>query len=171
MKNKKLLLVIAILVLLISFLGYINARNMSSKITDEGNIAFIAGEKNITLTFDEITSLDSKEFRATEDTSTSGPKPRKYRGILLKDVLNKAGIDDETIASYKKTVITGLDGYVIALGTDEVLQKRNVYLAFEKDGKPLGTMKRGGSGPFQMIATADMFAQRWCKYVIEVHLE
>lgn len=171
MKNKKLLLVIVLLISVISIFGYLNARNMSSKITDEGNIAFIVEEKNTILTFDEITSLNSKEFRATEDTSTSGPTPRKYKGVLLKEVLNKAGIDDETIASYKKTVITGLDGYVIALGTDEVLQKRNVYLAFEKDGKPLGTMKRGGSGPFQMIATADMFAQRWCKYVIEVRLE
>lgn len=171
MKNKKLIIIIALLVLSISVLGYINMKNISPRLDDEGTITFIAGEKSVQLTFDEITSLVGKDFRATEDTSTTGPTPRKYKGVLLKDVLNEATIDDDTISSYTKVIITGLDGYVIALGVDEILARKNVYLAFEKDGKPLGTMKKGGSGPFQMIATADMFAQRWCKYVIEVRLE
>ena len=171
MKNKKLIIIIALLVLSISVLGYINMKNIIPRLDDEGTITFIAGEKSVQLTFDEITSLVGKDFRATEDTSTTGPTPRKYKGVLLKDVLNEATIDDDTISSYTKVIITGLDGYVIALGVDEILARKNVYLAFEKDGKPLGTMKKGGSGPFQMIATADMFAQRWCKYVIEVRLE
>ena len=86
-------------------------------------------------------------------------------------MLNEASINDEMIANSSKIIVTGLDGYVIALAKDEVLSNNNVYLAFEKDGKPLGTMKKGGSGPFQMIATSDSFSQRWCKYVIEVSLE
>ena len=65
----------------------------------------------------------------------------------------------------------GLDGYVIALSTDEVMEGKGIYLAFEKNGKPLGNMKNGGSGPFQLIAVTDSFSQRWCKYVFEVSLE
>ncbi len=171
MKNKKLTTAILVLFVMIMILGYINSKNIGSKVQDEGNIAFVVGEDSVTLTFEEITSLKNLDFRATEDTSTSGPTPRKYKGVLLREAMNEAGMDNETIKGFKKVTVTGLDGYIIALGTDEVLAKKNIYLAFEKDGKPLGTMKKGGSGPFQMIATADMFAQRWCKYVIEVRLE
>lgn len=171
MKNKKLIIVIVVLLLIIAVLGYINAKEMNARTGDEGNVAFVEGDKAITLSYEDIVSLNSKEFRATEDTSTSGPTPRKYKGVLLKDAINLAGFNDDTIAGYKKIVVTGLDGYVIALSTEEILGRKNVYLAYEKDGKPLGTMRKGGSGPFQMIATADMFAQRWCKYVIEVRLE
>jgi hypothetical protein len=171
MKNKKLIMIIMVLALSILILGYMNIKSIEPKANEEGSITFVAGEKSVKLTFDEITSLSHVEFRATEDTSKSGPTPRKYKGVLLKDALNKASINDEMIANSSKIIVTGLDGYVIALSKDEVLSNNNVYLAFEKDGKPLGTMKKGGSGPFQMIATSDSFSQRWCKYVIEVSLE
>lgn len=171
MKNKKLIIVIIVLAVIILVLGYINMKNIGAIASEEGNINFIVGEKATKLTFDEITSLNHIEFSATEDTSKSGPTGRKFKGVLLKGVLNKAGIDDEIIASYSKIIVKGLDGYTIALAKDEVLSDKAIYLAFEKDGKPLGTMKKGGSGPFQMIAVSDSFSQRWCKYVVEVSLE
>lgn len=171
MKNKRLIIVIVVLAVIILVLGHINMKNVYTVAGEEGNINFTAGDKVSKLTFDEITSLNHIEFRATEDTSKSGPTGRKFKGVLLKEVLNKAGIDDEIIASYSKIIVKGLDGYVIALAKDEVLSDKTVYLAFEKDGKPLGTMKKGGSGPFQMIAVSDSFSQRWCKYVVEVSLE
>lgn len=172
MKNKKLIIIIFTLSIMVLILGYINMKSMGPRAENEGTITFIAGDSSTELNFEEITSLESKDFRATEDTSTTDPTSRTYKGVLLKSVLNMANIDDDIIASYSKVVVSGLDGYVIALGTDEILSRRkNVFLAYEKDGKSLGTMKRGGSGPFQMIATADVFAQRWCKYVYEVRLE
>lgn len=171
MKNKKLLIVIGVLAVFIIILGYINMKSINTTTREEGNITIVAGDNSTKLTFEEITSLTHVEFRATEDTSKSGPTPRKYKGILLKEVLNKASIDEDMIANYSKIIVKGLDGYVIALTKDEVLSDKIVYLAFEKDGKPLGTMKKGGSGPFQMIAVSDAFSQRWCKYVVEVSLE
>lgn len=171
MKNTKLINVIAILAAFTLVLAYINMKSIDTATGEEGSITFIAGDNSTKLTFEEITSLTHVEFRATEDTSKSGPTPRKYKGILLKEVLNKASIDEDMIANYSKIIVKGLDGYVIALTKDEVLSDKIVYLAFEKDGKPLGTMKKGGSGPFQMIAVSDAFSQRWCKYVVEVSLE
>lgn len=171
MKNRKLIIVIAFLAALTIILGYLNMRNVDTTANEAGSITFISGESIIELSFDEITALEHHEFKATEDTSSSGPASRKYKGVLLKDVLNKASINNEAIAASSKIIIKGLDGYVIAMSTDEVLSGKSVYLAFEKNGKPLGNMKNGGSGPFQLIAISDSFSQRWCKYVFEVSLE
>jgi DMSO/TMAO reductase YedYZ molybdopterin-dependent catalytic subunit len=171
MKNRKLIIIIAFLAALTIILGYLNMTNVDTTANEAGSITFISGESIIELSFNEITALEHHEFKATEDTSSSGPASRKYKGVLLKDVLNKASINNESIAASSKIIIKGLDGYVIAMSTDEVLSDKGVYLAFEKNGKPLGNMKNGGSGPFQLIAISDSFSQRWCKYVFEVSLE
>ena len=171
MKNKKLLLVIGILAAFTLVLGYLNMKSMNTTANEDGTITFLYGESTAKLSFDEITALEHHEFKATEDTSTSGPASRKFKGVLLKDALNKASITNETIKSSSKVIIKGLDGYVIAMAPDEVLADKSVYLAFEKNGKPLGNMRNGGSGPIQLIAVSDSFSQRWCKYVIEVSIE
>lgn len=171
MKNKKLIIIIGTLVIFTITMGYINMKSIDVNSSEEGTITFVYGDSTVQLRFDEIIALNSKEFNATEDTSKSGPTSRKYKGVLLKDVLNKASIKDEVIAGYSKILVKGLDGYIIALPVDEVLSGSNVFLAFEKDNKPLGTMKKGGSGPFQLVARSDTFSQRWCKYVFEVSLE
>jgi len=171
MKNKKLAAVIAVLAVFTIILGYLNMKGMDTTANEDGTITFISGENTIKLSFDEITALEHHEFKATEDTSSSGPTSCKYIGVLLKDVLNKASIKDETIKASSKVLVKGLDGYVTALPQDEVLSDNSIYLAFEKNGKPLGSMKKGGSGPFQLIALSDSFSQRWCKYVAEVSLE
>jgi hypothetical protein len=46
---------------------------------------------------------------AVEDTSSSAPASRKYKGVLPRDVLNKASINDESIAAASKVVVKGLD--------------------------------------------------------------
>lgn len=171
MKNKKLILVIAVLAVVTLALGYLNIRGMSGTASDDGNVTFKYSDTAFTLNFDEITALESHEFKATEDTSSSGPASRKFKGALLRDALNKAGINDEILKGSSKVTVKGLDGYVIAMAADEVISKDSIYLAFEKNGKPLGNMKNGGSGPIQLIAVSDSFSQRWCKYVTEVTIE
>lgn len=171
MKNKKLTAVIMVLAAATLFLGYLNMKGMDTADKAAGSITFICGEKTVKLDYGEITALESQEFKATEDTSASGPASRRYKGVLLRDVLYKASIAKVDIEAASKITVKGLDGYTIALGTDEVLADKGVYLAYEKDGKPLGNMKSGGSGPVQLIAKTDSFSQRWCKYVCEVKLE
>jgi len=170
-KNKKLLTAIAVLSAFVIILGYLNMKDMDKSSLEEGNIRIISGENATALNFEEITALPHHDFKAVEDTSSSGPASRKYKGVLLRDVLNKASIDNEAITAASKVFVKGLDGYVIALAAEEVLADTGIYLAFEKNGKPLGNMKNGGSGPFQLIAVTDSFSQRWCKYVFEVSLE
>lgn len=171
MKNKKLIAIIAALAAFTLIIGYLNMKSMDAAADEEGTITFASGGNAVKLSFDEITSLNSKEFKATEDTSSSGPRSSKYKGILLKDVLNKVSVSDEMIKAASKVIIKGSDGYAIALAANELLSDKSLYLAFEKNGKPLGNRKSGGSGPFQLIALSDSFSQRWCKYVSEVSLE
>lgn len=168
--NNKLVLVIVILAIATITLAYANMKVMNNPAGDDGTITFIWSDKTASLTFEEITALENHQFSAVEDTSTSGPKTRKYKGILLKDIFVKAGIEDSSLKSASKVLVKGLDGYVIAMTVEEAVSD-HVYMAFEKDGKPLGTMKKGGSGPFQLIIVKDTFSQRWCKYVFEVSIE
>lgn len=169
MKNKVLIIIIALLAIATLILGFLNKQSIDVS-GKEGTIKFIYGESSVELSFEEITSLDYKEFSAVEDTSRTGPTARKYKGVLLKEVLNKVNISNENILSSSKIIVKGLDGYVIALHPEEIMGN-TAYLVFEKDGKELGTMKRGGSGPFQLIVKSDSFSQRWCKYVYEVIVE
>lgn len=171
MKNKKLAVVIVVLAAATLILGYINMRGMDTIAGEAGDISFIANGNTSKLSFEELKALDNHEFKAVEDTSSSGPAARKFRGVLLKDALNRASVDNEAIKASSKILVKGLDGYVTALSTEEVLSDKGVYLAFEKNGKPLGNMKNGGSGPVQLVANTDSFSQRWCKYVVEVSLE
>lgn len=171
MKNKKLAAVIAVLAVSTLLLGYLNMRTMDTTANEAAAITFIHGENRMKLSFEELTALENHEFKAVEDTSSSGPASRKFKGVLLKDALNRVSIDDETLEASSKIIVKGLDGYIIALAADEVLADKGVYLAFEKNGEPLGNMKNGGSGPVQLVANTDSFSQRWCKYVIEVSLE
>lgn len=169
MKNKKLMGLILVLTLITLIMVHINKENMEGYNENNG-ITFISGEYEADLSFEEITALHQKEFRATEDTSSSGPNQRKYKGVVLFDAMKEAGIGEKEIIASSKIIVKGLDGYVIALSPEEVLTDK-IYLAFEKDGKLLGNMQNGGSGPFQLIAISDFFSQRWCKYVFEVIVE
>lgn len=64
-----LIIVIPVLAVFTLVLAYINMKSINATAGEEGSITFKAGEKAIELTFDEITSLNHVEFRATEDTS------------------------------------------------------------------------------------------------------
>lgn len=171
MKNRRLAAVIAILAVTTLLLGYLNMRSMETTAGEAGDISFVVNGSNSILSLDQLRALENHEFKAVEDTSSSGPATRKFRGVLLKDALNRASIEDEMIKASTKILVKGLDGYVTALSPEEVLADKGVYLAFEKNGKPLGNMKNGGSGPVQLVANSDNFSQRWCKYVVEVSLE
>ena len=171
MKNKKLAVVIAVLAAATLLLGYLNMRTIDTTANEEGVITFIHGDKVSKLSLEELTALENHEFKAVEDTSSSGPAARKFKGVLLRDALGRASIDGGAVAASSKVLVKGQDGYVIALGADEVLADKGIYLAFEKNGEPLGNMKNGGSGPVQLVANTDAFSQRWCKYVIEVSVE
>ena len=50
-----------------------------------------------------------------------------YTGVLLKEVLEEAGVDT---AGKDTVIMKAVDGYTSAIGMEEALQDDNVYLVF-----------------------------------------
>jgi hypothetical protein len=75
------------------------------------------------------------------------------------------------ISNTQKITFNAIDEYKIILSIDEINEPSNVYLTFERDGKPLKSKKQGGNGPFQLVIRRDPFSQRWIKHVYEIILE
>ncbi|HHW01269.1 MAG TPA: hypothetical protein GXX35_00360 [Thermoanaerobacterales bacterium] len=172
MKSRSIFAAVVVLVLIVTVLAFINQKGI--KVTGSeavsGALLIKAGGNEKKLEFQDIKALNPLEFKATQDTSDSGPEDHVFKGVLLKDVISGAFLEDE-LKNASKVIVKAIDGYTVALSSEEVREPDNVYLAFEKDGKPLGSKADGGSGPYQIIIKKDRFSQRWCKFVTEVSIE
>jgi len=172
MKNKRLLFIIALLVVAVACLAYLNYKsmNLSAFQAEKGEIYIKIGDKEANFDMERVKSLPAIEFEAIQDTSDSGPERHDFKGVQFRELLFQL---EPSLNAHdiKKVIVKGIDGYSVALSPEEALSDSAVYLAYEKDGKPLGSKKSGGSGPYQLIVKKDAFSMRWCKYVSEVIVE
>ena len=174
MKKRNIIIiitVIAVLVIAVGILAFINAGNTEEKkMLEEEAIILIksAGQKLGEVDMNLIRNIGLEDFSANLDTSDSEPEEHLYSGVLLNDVLAALGID---ASGYSMVVAKAVDGYNVAFDASEIQEENNIYLVTMRDGKPLGTKSSGGSGPYQIIARKDAFSQRWCKFVIELELK
>jgi DMSO/TMAO reductase YedYZ molybdopterin-dependent catalytic subunit len=81
----------------------------------------------------------------------------KYRGVRLRDVLNKAVVQAPDRHDVKKMVIiaTASDGYKVVFSWSELFNSPlgdNVLVLFEKDGAPLGNEE----GRIALISGSDL---------------
>jgi hypothetical protein len=162
-----LLIVIAVLVVAVAVFAILNAGSLEEKYKLEENAEFkiTTGDTQITVTMDDILSLDPVEFEATMDTSTTDPTPVMFTDVELKKILDYFNIDYSAAETYE---VTALDGYASALTQEEVMTDENVYIVIKKEGEALGTKSEGGSGPYMMIIRSATYSQRWCKFVEEI---
>ncbi len=98
-------------------------------------------------------------------------KPASFSGVLLSDVLAKAGAPHgETLrgaALGSVVVVTAADGYRIVLSlaeTDPSLTGRRVLLADSMDGKPL----EAADGPIRLVVEGDARPARSARMVAGV---
>lgn len=171
-KTNKILILIILILFLISTVGlYLNKDNIlaNRKLNEDAIfIIYEEGEEVASYNMLEIQQLDEKKFNATLDTSSSRPKEYNYTGVLLKDIFIQSGItlDDKEMAT-----VTGADNYTVALSIDKILEDDNIFLAYKREDKPLGSIKDGGSGPYQLIIRKDQFSQYWCKYALKADIK
>ncbi len=125
----------------------------------------------------EIININTDSIYSSEEAiifpavvRSSGEKPveTEYRGIELVNILIANNIEFD---KFEKATFNASDGYRIILSMDEIKDKSNVYLTFEREGEILKSKKQGGNGPFQLIIRRDPFSQRWIKHVNEIILE
>jgi hypothetical protein len=174
MKKRNIIIiitVIAVLVVAVGVLAFLNAGNAEEKkmLEEEAIILIKSADQQLgEVDMGLIGKIGMEDFSANLDTSDSEPEEHLYSGVLLNDVLSALDID---ISDYSTVVAKAVDGYNVAFDASEIQEDDNIYLATMRDGKPLGTKSSGGSGPYQIIVRDDAFSQRWCKFVIELELK
>jgi len=135
---------------------------------DAGVFFLHAGDKEYTVTMDDIEALSPFDIDANYKKSGQAPETKTYRGVSLKATVESLGIDP---SAFQSVSFAAVDGYTSALTIDEAMDDGNCYIVVSMDGKPLGTKEDGGSGPFMMILAHDQFSQRWCKFLLEIKLQ
>ncbi|HSH34830.1 hypothetical protein [Schnuerera sp.] len=111
---------------------------------------------------------DAISFPAVVRSSGNKPVETEYKGIEMSKLFYSLDLD---ISQVEKITFNASDGYRIILSIEEINEPNNVYLTFEKDGKPMKSKRQGGNGPFQLVIRRDPFSQRWIKHIEEIILE
>lgn len=173
MKNNKwraILIVIAVLAAAVAVLAYINAGNLKEKQERQSAAAVrvVAGSHEAVLDLAYLKTYEKKKFNANLDENSKDPVEKNFGGVPLITVLTDKGFD---ISGARKVVFKAADGYTTVVTPDEAKDSDNVYLVYERDGKPSGTRQQGGSGPIEIVIRKDQFSQRWCKYLMEIEIQ
>jgi hypothetical protein len=111
------------------------------------------------LTIDDLRKLSP---RSIEDTRAAGGKgttdaqPRKYVGILLRDILKQVKLVEPEPRGFRKSIVvaTARDGYKAVFSWAELYLTPigdSVYVVFERDGAPL----LPAEGPLALVSIAD----------------
>ena len=170
MNKKSIGIVMLILIAIIVVFALVNRGLTKNSQEAHKNAEILMVGKNIEdkFTYDQIIQLGEEEFTAVFDSSNTDPEEHKYTGVPLKKLIEEAGI---TLKDTQQVNVRAIDGYTVALKSDEVLEDENVYLTYKQDGEPMKSKEEGGSGPYQVIIRKDAFSQRWCKFVTEIEVK
>lgn len=171
--KKNNIIIISVMVLMIIAIGgtaYINRENLEEKKqlnTDAIFSVIVNGEEVASYNMEEIAALGETTFKANLKSSGKAPIEYEYTGVLLKLVIEDAGV---SIEDMNNAVVSAIDGYVVAYTIDKLAADDNIYLAYKREGELIGTRDDGGRGPYQVIVSKDKFSQYWVKYAYSVEL-
>jgi len=167
---KKVALILAVLIVVIGVTAMLNRKGAEEKAASQRDaiLHITAGDFAAEVDFDTILSLEEVEFPAILKRSGKPAVDTSYTGVQLKDILIEAGASTNGIT---QVITKAVDGYVVVLSLEEVLEDDNVYVVYKRDGEDLGSKEDGGSGPYQVVIRSDPFGQRWNKFLMEIELK
>jgi DMSO/TMAO reductase YedYZ molybdopterin-dependent catalytic subunit len=173
MKNKKTLiivLIVAFLAVAVGIFAVLNMGNVQDKQASQENatVKIVQGDKTAEFDLNYLKGLKKSAFDAMQDTSKTGPEKKSFGGVPLAAVLQDKGF---SLDGAKQVTFTAADGYASVVTAAEAADAENVYLVYERDGKPSGTKAQGGSGPIEAIVAKDAFSQRWCKFLMQIDIK
>ncbi len=166
----KLTGVIILLIVIIAVLAYINKDTLVEKQQLNNDAIFVVldkGNEIASYNMDQIITFGENKFKANLKADGKESVEYEYTGVLLKAILEDAGVEFD---GKETAIISAIDGYVVAVSIEKLMEDDNVYLAFKREGDWLATREEGGRGPYQMIIRKDKFSQYWCKYAYSVEL-
>lgn len=144
--------------------------NKSEAVVAPGSLAVTRGGKTLrTFTMSDVKALPSVTAKKKILSSSHADEEGAFTGVPLHTLLAEVAptlLDDAT-----QVVTRAVDGYVSALGVDEVIGSDDVLVVYAKDGESLGTYRDGGTGPFRIVIVADTYGNRCTKWVNEIEIQ
>lgn len=172
MKNRALVATVAVLILAVAVLAYLNQQSLRGLDQSAENPQLIIsreGEKVASIDLEEMKTLGVEEIETTLRSSGSPPRDDTYRGIPLGLVLSH--VDPGLLEEAGQVTARAADGYVVAYSAEELARPDHLYVIFERGGQRLKGKAQGGDGPLLLMARQDEFGQRWCKFLVEVSVK
>ncbi len=168
--QRPLLLLIGLLAVAVGLLAWINMRRIPPAADTPVLVLKAGGGEIRNATLEEIREMDAERFEATLRTTSAPPETYTYTGVPLSRIISLV-MGEGAFAEADQIVVRAADGYTLAFSVADVLAAENLYVVFERDGKPLRGRESGGPGPMQLVVRRDGFGQRWCKYLTEVEIQ
>ncbi len=170
--DKKILIVILVMLVLMLIIFITFKLNKPSievqkQLLDNAEILIISDNEEVIINIDNIKSAGEEKFQAILDTSSTKASIHTYNGIQLKELFLNLKI---TISKSDIIILSGVDSFAVAYSGEEVLKDDNVYIAYMEDGKYLGTLDNGGTGPYEVIVKEDQFSNRRCKWLTKIEV-
>ncbi len=163
--------IIALLVVIIGVTAFMNKDHVAQMKDLNNDAIFIVieeGQEKASYDMSQIQAMGETNFDANLKTSGKDPISYTYTGVLLKTILQEAGVDLSTLEA---VIVTAADGYAVSVDMEKMMADDNVYLAYMRESELIGTREEGGKGPYQMIISKDPFSQFWCKYALSVEVK
>jgi len=110
--------------------------------------------------------------RADVEVTRLQSEPQSYRGIPLRAVLERAGLDTGWVQRpdlARPLLVEARDGYRVAFGlaaVDSAVTGRLLLLAFAENGQPLDDHR----GPWQLIVPGDPHSRRSVRQVSAIRI-
>ncbi len=169
-QQRGLILLISLLAVAIGLLTWVNMRRIPPAAEMPVLVLKAGGGEARNVTLDEIRAMGPERFEATLRTTSAPPATYTYSGVPLSGIIGRV-MGEEALAEANQVVVRAADTYTLAFSVADVLAAENLYVVFERDGKPLLPRQSGGPGPMQLVVRQDGFGQRWCKYLAEVEIQ
>ncbi len=164
----------AIFILILLVVVFLAALSMNKSeiesrriLLESSTIEVISEDQSDMVGLEVIQSLGLEEFEAVLDTSSTDASLYKYSGVQLVKLLASLGYE---IDGKDMIIATGADGFSVAYSGEEVLEDGNIYIAVMEEGKYLGGIEDGGSGPYEIIVINDSFSNRRCKWITGIEV-
>jgi DMSO/TMAO reductase YedYZ molybdopterin-dependent catalytic subunit len=162
--------ILAALALIAGLMGILSWLNVSGKSLESGSVSIVQDGRVLReYTMDELAAMPYIEVWKTIASSSHANGEGLFRGVPLRALLNE--VDENLLKNATQIVSQAEDAFVSAYSKDEVAESDSVFIAYSKDGKGLGSLKDGGSGPFRIIIQGDEFGNRSTKYLVRIEVK
>lgn len=118
-------------------------------------------ETDQTLTYDQVKALDAYERLITLHCVEGWDATVLWKGVLLDDLMNKAGVKPEAVT----VIFTAVDGYTTSLPLSTIREKQ-LILAYQANGLDLPPEM---GYPFIVVAE-DKLGYKWARWVNRITL-